>query len=901
MAFTRTLLGTATTGTVGIPVNLSLSSSIEAGSFIEVEKDSGEILSGYITGDALLALTAQPSATTTISVSNAIGVKTNRISDSTSTNFSAGTTWIWRGSNNLLRIADARDSSVTYNVYSITFPEGSGGGMGSDGTSTGIIYRRSSTQPDTPTTGAVASAGVLTTAPTDWSLTVPTGTEPLYVSFISITGSTINSYGTPVLLSERTGISTTEIASTDISITIVNQLHSTGITGWDSYDWIIVSFGKSTSGTNFFAGQNHWVRTSDLTDLTANTAGTTIGTTTDVLGLVRSVGTLTTTVQLCRTATNELLVAVSGNLVNLLPLTISGITSSGVEDGTSTDIIYRRSTSTPNTPTGGAASSGSLTTLPSGWGSAPPSGSNPLYVSFVKIDGSDITYGVPARITGETGAAGSQGIQGIQGIQGTAGVAGQTGLTGSPGIQGSAGADGRTPRLSIHTDGNRRVIQLEGYTDSEGTFTAVDNPTYVSASGYTTTLSNAVDIRGLAGTAGAAGVGITSITVSGTTATFTFTDGSTDTFQLPQGIQGVQGVQGETGRAGTDGTVVVANPGGSPTSELSTVTINDQDYLVTATTGSGNGNGNGNTLVQDSVTVTAYIIRDATDIDSAFTSGTIIAQNDIEINTNQLSTYSFPTADLFINDYIILSISPNYEFGSVFFIDVNLAYFNINYKQISGRTISYSGDPANFAIASSTSTVSFTVNPANTSGTPLVLVPTGPSGDPQGTITATASIANIDATGLKQFMQVKNSAELGPISDDDLYFFIGESEGQMFEDIPLSESNSRKRRLHYHLASSFVNRGLARKAATSGFIDAVVEGSIIRKPFKQLIEVAEIDEMRYKELVYKNTEEVAFTKHHGDSGYDASKSIRETFHGESDYEDYERLTTNRFIRRATPL
>ena len=67
---------------------------------------------------------------------------------------------------------------------------------------------------------------------------------------------------------------------------------------------------------------------------------------------------------------------------------------------------------------------------------------------------------------------------------------------------GVKGEDGRTPRFSVYTDGDRRVLQLEGYTDSDGTFTAQATATYVGASGYTTNVAQAVNIRGPAGAGG---------------------------------------------------------------------------------------------------------------------------------------------------------------------------------------------------------------------------------------------------------------------------------------------------------------------------------------------------------------------------------------------------------------
>ena len=75
--------------------------------------------------------------------------------------------------------------------------------------------------------------------------------------------------------------------------------------------------------------------------------------------------------------------------------------------------------------------------------------------------------------------------------------------------------------FSVHNDGTRRVLQLEGYVDSDGVFTAEVNAIYVGDSGYVTNVDNAVDIRGDSGGA--------------------------------DGIDGQDGATGATGDAGQDG------------------------------------------------------------------------------------------------------------------------------------------------------------------------------------------------------------------------------------------------------------------------------------------------------------------------------------------------------------
>ena len=94
------------------------------------------------------------------------------------------------------------------------------------------------------------------------------------------------------------------------------------------------------------------------------------------------------------------------------------------------------------------------------------------------------------------------------GLGGTDGTDGQTALTGDTDLvamtvsDGTDGDDGDTPRFSVHNDGSRRVLQLEGYVDSGGTFTAQGTATYVGSNGFVTNVSNAVNIRGSTGSTG---------------------------------------------------------------------------------------------------------------------------------------------------------------------------------------------------------------------------------------------------------------------------------------------------------------------------------------------------------------------------------------------------------------
>ena len=71
------------------------------------------------------------------------------------------------------------------------------------------------------------------------------------------------------------------------------------------------------------------------------------------------------------------------------------------------------------------------------------------------------------------------------------------------GAQGPSGQDGRngwTPRLAVVSDGERRVLQVSDWFGGTGTKPATGQ--YISASGLTNTLANAIDIRGPGGADG---------------------------------------------------------------------------------------------------------------------------------------------------------------------------------------------------------------------------------------------------------------------------------------------------------------------------------------------------------------------------------------------------------------
>jgi len=103
-------------------------------------------------------------------------------------------------------------------------------------------------------------------------------------------------------------------------------------------------------------------------------------------------------------------------------------------------------------------------------------------------------------ITGYLGAAGIVAdIEDAIDVRGAAGADGTNGTDGSDGADGADGANGWVPLLAIASDGARRVHQVYDWVGGTGTKPATGE--FVGASGLTSIIDDAVDIRGPAGLA----------------------------------------------------------------------------------------------------------------------------------------------------------------------------------------------------------------------------------------------------------------------------------------------------------------------------------------------------------------------------------------------------------------
>lgn len=124
-------------------------------------------------------------------------------------------------------------------------------------------------------------------------------------------------------------------------------------------------------------------------------------------------------------------------------------------------------------------------------------------------------------------------------------------------LQGTAGFAGWSPTFALANDGARRVLQLTGYVGGEGSAPTADVGKYVSASGYTSTIASAMDIRGATGATGAAGT---------------------------NGTNGTDGADGADGADGTDpGILLVWNDGNSLADPGSGQISASSDTLASAT------------------------------------------------------------------------------------------------------------------------------------------------------------------------------------------------------------------------------------------------------------------------------------------------------------------------------
>lgn len=143
-------------------------------------------------------------------------------------------------------------------------------------------------------------------------------------------------------------------------------------------------------------------------------------------------------------------------------------------------------------------------------------------VTFVTVDGTGKMKQIPrpalfntvATVVqkgdkGDTGATGLTGAKGDKGDKGDKGGKGDTGLagaTGATGATGSQGFSGWSPVLSIVARGSDQVLQVVNWTNPNPSATNKPSfPVYISSTGFTTNIADAVNIKGANGNNGTNG------------------------------------------------------------------------------------------------------------------------------------------------------------------------------------------------------------------------------------------------------------------------------------------------------------------------------------------------------------------------------------------------------------
>ena len=230
----------------------------------------------------------------------------------------------------------------------------------------------------------------------------------------------------------------------------------------------------------------------------------------------------------------------------------------------------------------------------------------------IVAEGKDGKDGIDGK-DGADGAQGIQGPQGEQGIQGEKGDKGDTGVTGN-GIDRiekavSAGnvdaytiyyTDGTTSTFLV-TNGEKGDQGVQGVAgngisriEKTGSEEKVDTYkiTFTDGTDFTFNVTNGKDgeqgIQGEKGDTGATGNGIKMIEKTSSdgnvdTYVITFTDDTTFTYTVTNGLNGAQGIQGEQGVQGEQGIQGEKGDKGDTGNDgrgISDVTINDADELV---------------------------------------------------------------------------------------------------------------------------------------------------------------------------------------------------------------------------------------------------------------------------------------------------------------------------------
>jgi hypothetical protein len=256
----------------------------------------------------------------------------------------------------------------TWSTPVIIAENGVNGDPGDDGLSTFVfpVYKRSDTEPDDPTGGSYNFSTNTITPPTGWSASVPSGTDPIYIS------------STQAQISGPTGTDST-LSWTAAILFVENG--SNGVAGKSTFTAPI--FKRASSAPSAPTGGTFNFGTNTLTPPTSWSI--TIPSGTDPIyqanfqfSVSGDTGTVT-----------------AGTWSAPVIIAENGTDGDPGGDGLSTFVfpVYKRASSVPTSPSGGSYNfSTNAITAPTGWSSSIPSGTDPIYASTTQ-----------AQITGPTG------------------------------------------------------------------------------------------------------------------------------------------------------------------------------------------------------------------------------------------------------------------------------------------------------------------------------------------------------------------------------------------------------------------------------------------------------------------------------------------------------------------
>jgi hypothetical protein len=288
----------------------------------------------------------------------------------------------------------------TWSTPVIIAENGTDGDPGGDGLSTFVfpVYQRASSVPTAPSGGSYNFSTNAITAPTGWSSSIPSGTDPIYASTTQaqVTGPT----GTDSSLTWTTPI-------------IFVQNGTDGDPGGDGQSTFTAPIFRRAStapsaptGGTFNFGTNTLTPPTDWS-ITVPTGTDPIYQANFQFSITGDTGTVT-----AGTWSDPVVIAANG--------TDGDPGANGLS--TFTLSVHQRASSAPSTPTGGSYNFTSNTvTAPSGWTEGVPSGTDPVYVSTTKaqISGatgtdSSLTWSAPV-ILAQNGIDGDPGDPGATG------------------------------------------------------------------------------------------------------------------------------------------------------------------------------------------------------------------------------------------------------------------------------------------------------------------------------------------------------------------------------------------------------------------------------------------------------------------------------------------------------